>query len=83
LVDKYFGTYKNLIYGKSILQIYGIVFFPGIVKLFGANQNAIIQAPRLSAQIISESNPAIARAAGKNPGDPLTVADFIAYVNSI
>ena len=42
-----------------------------------------MQCKDLSAEKISRSNGGIARKSGKNPGDPLTVADFRTYVNSI
>jgi len=47
------------------------------------DNNFVLQFGNLSAASISQNNPAIARAAGKTPGQPLTVADFKIYVNSI
>lgn len=65
-------------------MIYGAVFFPALLPaLKSGNDSAVVQAKGLSAASVSRSNPGIARAAGKKPGDPLNVGDFKKYVNSI
>jgi len=87
LVDMYFDYWKHHkrdISGQGMLSIYGLVFFPALVPVFNSQDTTtIVQAKGLSAASVSKQNPVIARAAGKLPGTPLTVADFRAYVNSI
>lgn len=77
-VRKYFigrkGQYKNA------YDLYMQTFYP---LALGKPANFVIQSSKETAELISKQNPAIARAAGKNPGDPLTVADFYKYVSSL
>lgn len=72
-VEKYFGnnTFRNA------YDLYLYVFFPAAV---GKPLSSLIESKNQSAGIISRQNPAIATAAGKRPGDPLTVNDFYIYV---
>lgn len=77
-VEKYFlpkaGKYKN------VYDLYLYTFFPlGL----GKPQGWVIESKQNSAQIISRQNPAIARAAGKTAGTPLTIADFYKYVSNL
>lgn len=77
-VEKYFiprkGKYKN------VYDLYLYTFFPlGL----GKPQGWVIESKQHSAQIISQQNPAIARAAGKTAGTPLTIADFYKYVTNL
>jgi hypothetical protein len=55
-------------------------FFP---LALGKPANFVIETSKQNATLISEQNPGIARAAGKKPGDPLTVSDFYKYVSSL
>lgn len=77
-VEKYFlpkaGKYKN------VYDLYLYTFFP---LALGKPQGWVIESKQNSAKIISEQNPAIARAAGKTAGTPLTVADFYKYVSNL
>jgi hypothetical protein len=77
-VRKYFinrkGQYKNA------YDLYMQTFFP---LALGKPANFVIQTSKQSAELISSKNPGIAKAAGKKPGDPLTVADFYKYVASL
>lgn len=76
-VRKYFinrkGQYKNA------YDLYMQTFFP---LALGKPANFVIQTASQSAELISKQNPAIAKAAGKTPGQELTVADFYKYVSS-
>ena len=74
-VEKYFGSKKF----KNAYDLYLYVFFPLGV---GKPSSFVLQNQNQSAQLISTQNPAIARAAGKKPGDPLTVNDFYIYVKN-
>lgn len=84
-VEKYFRPYRHKV--RSYEDLYLATFFPAAL---GHSDESYIQYPmtgpnagrRLSPQLISRQNPAIARAAGKRPGVPLTVADFKTYANS-
>jgi hypothetical protein len=78
-VEKYF-TRAGLKKGATVYDMYALVFFPIIV---GKSDDWVIQTKNLSAQLVSKSNPAIARAAGKSAGTPLNVSDFKRYVDSI
>lgn len=77
-VRKYFinrkGQYKNA------YDLYLQAFFP---LALGKPADFVIQTSKQSAELISSKNPGIAKAAGKKPGDPLTVADFYKYVASL
>jgi hypothetical protein len=77
-VRKYFigrkGQYKNA------YDLYMQTFFP---LALGKPADFIIQTSKQKAELISEQNPGIAKAAGKKPGAPLTVADFYKYVASL
>lgn len=77
-VKKYFAPKKGKY--RNVQDLYMYTFFPIAV---GRPLDWVIQSTNLTAQHISKQNPAIARAAGKAPGAPLTVADFYAYVDSI
>lgn len=77
-VRKYFIPGKGLY--KNAYDLYLWTFFP---LALGKPSNFIIQTAKQSAKLISEQNPGIARRAGKNPGDPLTVADFYKYVSTL
>ena len=77
-VEKFFLSYKMKL--KNVYDLYGVTFFPVLV---GKPQTWIIQSKQHSAAIVSQQNPAIARAAGKTPGTALTVADFYKYVSKI
>lgn len=79
LIRKYFKN-GGLKQGATVFDMYTIVFFP---LMRGKSDDWIVQSKDLSAEKISRSNGGIARKSGKNPGDPLTVADFRTYVNSI
>lgn len=68
------GQYKNA------YDLYMQAFYP---VALGKPANFVIQSSKQSAELISKQNPGIAKAAGKNPGDPLTVADFYKYVSSL
>jgi uncharacterized protein (DUF952 family) len=74
-VEKYFGGGSRKF--KNAYDLYLYTFFPAAV---GKPASSIIETSNQSASIISRQNPAIARAAGKIPGDPLTVNDFYIYV---
>jgi len=77
-VAKYFsGTNKKLV---DVYDLYMYTFFPIAV---GKPLNWVIQSKGLSAELISKQNPAIARAAGKKAGVPLTKYDFYKYVDSL
>jgi hypothetical protein len=78
-VEKYFRK-AGLRKGATVYDMYALVFFPIIV---GKSDDWIIQTKKLSAELVSKSNPAIARAAGKTRGTPLNVSDFKRYVDSI
>jgi hypothetical protein len=84
LANQYFDTYKKTLTGGSIFVIYGFTFFPSIVKdIKSGNDSKVIEASGLPASLVSQQNPAIAKAAGKRVGDALTVGDFKKYVSSI
>jgi len=74
-VEKYFGNRKF----KNAYDLYLFVFFPlGL----GKPSSFVLQNKNQSAQLISTQNKGIAIAAGKKPGDPLTVNDFYIYVKN-
>jgi hypothetical protein len=87
LVDMYFTYWKRA--GKdvtqgNILALYSIVFIPALFKPFqSGNPTDIVKYGRTSPERISKQNPAIARAAGKKPGEPLTIQDFRRYVDTV
>jgi DNA-binding Xre family transcriptional regulator len=69
---------------NNLYELYGAVFLPAILTRSNLqNDSKVLEGYGLSAQKISSQNPAIARAAGKKPGDPLTIGDFKKYVNQI
>lgn len=68
--------------GGDIYSVYAAVFFPIALKRLD-NPEWTIQSSDLSAYIVSYQNPAIACKAGKQPGEPLTIADFKKYVDCI
>lgn len=76
-VEKFFHPYRHKIH--SYEDLYLATFFPAAL---GKPDDAILQTKRLSAQLISRQNPAVARAAGKRAGEPLTVGDFKTYARS-
>jgi len=77
-VEKYFLPGKSKF--KNVYDLYLYTFFPlGL----GKSQGWVIESKQHSAQIISKQNPAIARAAGKKAGTPLTIADFYKYVSNL
>ncbi|NDC22737.1 MAG: hypothetical protein EBZ49_01220 [Proteobacteria bacterium] len=75
-VKKYYSTYRNKI--KNVYDLYLVTFWP--VGL-GKSADYVFQTSKISAKTVSEQNPAIATLSGKKPGDPLTIGDFIKYVN--
>jgi len=87
LVDMYFTYWKRA--GKdvtqgNILTLYSLVFIPTLFKPFqSGNPTDIVKYGRTSPERISKQNPAIARAAGKKPGEPLTIQDFRRYVDTV
>lgn len=64
----------------DVYEFYSYTFVPISI---GKPQNWIYQWKGRSAYTVSIQNPAIAKAAGKTPGTPLTRADFFKYVNKI
>jgi hypothetical protein len=80
-VRKFFKS-SNLPKGATIYDMYAVVFFPAMVSHLDSD-NWIIETSKLSAELISKQNPAIARAAGKSAGTPLNVGDFKKYINLI
>ena len=80
-VEKYFDKYPA-IRGGGIYELYAATFFPRMLKHLN-DPNWVIQSPDLTAYKISVQNPAIACAAGKQPGEALTVSDFKKYVDCI
>jgi hypothetical protein len=83
-IDKYFGVWGSKIRGGDIYTIYTATFFPAfITDVKNKNFTKIFKYGNVSAERVSEQNPAIARAAGKVPGTPLNVGDFIKYVSTI
>lgn len=81
-VEKYFDSFGQKVQGADLFKLYTLVFFPLAAK-HATDPNWVVQSKELSAEKISASNPAIACAAGKSPGTPLTIADFRTYVNCI
>lgn len=81
-VEKYFDPAKSFLRGGGALQVYTIVFFP-VMQSHLNDDNWVIKYGRLSAEAVSKANPALARAAGKTPGEPLTTADFKKYIACI
>lgn len=83
-VDAYLNVYRREIAGRDIYTLYGSIFLPRILPaLKRGDNNEILQFTPTTAYTVSVQNPAIARAAGKVPGTPLTVEDFRKYVTSI
>ena len=80
-VRKYLDQYPA-IRGGGIYELYAAVFFPLALSHL-KDPNWIIQSKGLSAYKVSYSNPAISCAAGKQPGEALTIADFKKYVDCI
>ena len=80
-VRKYLDQYPA-IRGGGIYELYAAVFFPLALSHL-KDPNWIIQSKDLSAYKVSYSNPAISCAAGKQPGEALTIADFKKYVDCI
>ena len=81
-VDKYLKQYTSLLKGGDIYTVYAAIFFPAALTHL-KDPSWIIQTDRLSSYIISFQNPAIACAAGKQPGETLTISDFKKYVSCI
>jgi hypothetical protein len=76
-VERYFQPYRGKIHDYEDLYI--ATFWPAAL---GKSDSTIIASRNLSAQTISSQNPVIARAAGKQPGEPLTIGDFRVYANA-
>lgn len=69
--------------GGGIYELYSAVFFPIALPRL-KDPNWIIQGKGgLTPYKISYQNPAIACAAGKQPGEPLNISDFKKYVDCI
>jgi len=81
-VRKYYKAWESKVRGKGIYAIYGVTFFPIAVDHLD-EPDWVFQTKKLSAYKVSYQNPAIACAAGKLPGTPLTIADFKKYVDCI
>jgi hypothetical protein len=75
-VEKYFSGRKF----KNLYDLYLYTFVPIAV---GKPLNWVFQWKGVSAYTVSVQNSAIANAAGKKPGVPLTVADFYKYVDKL
>jgi hypothetical protein len=70
-------TYRGKIH--SYEDLYLVNFWPAAV---GKSDDTIIGNNQLSPELISKQNAGIAIKAGKQPGEPLTVADFKTYANA-
>ena len=79
-VEQYYAPYKGNL--TNVYKLYAVTFLPAIVNHINED-NKVLEFKNLSAERISSQNPAVARAAGKSPGDPLTIGDFKKYVRSI
>lgn len=77
VVEAFYRPYARKI--NSYTDLYLFTFFP---KAFGKPDDYVIGGEGNYASKISSQNPKIARAAGKMPGEPLTVADFKDYAVS-
>ena len=75
-VKKYYAPYRGRT--KNVYDLYTVTFFPAAL---GKPDSYVFQTKNTSAQTISKQNPAIANAAGKSPGTPLTLGDFRVYVS--
>ena len=83
-VENYFKTYQSQIRGGDVYTLYTATFLPAfITDVKNKNVTKIFKYGNVTAERISEQNPAIARAAGKVPGVALNVGDFIKYVSTI
>jgi hypothetical protein len=82
--EKLLASYKKQITGANLAALYMNNFLPVLVKDVKAGKmDTILQAPGLSAYAISSQNSGIATAAGKKPGDALTVADWYKYIDTL
>jgi hypothetical protein len=84
-VEKYFNSIgpKRSSY-SNLYELYGAVFLPAILTPANLKNDTLELAyGDLTAAQISLANPLVAEAAGKKPGQPLTIADFKKYVNKI
>jgi hypothetical protein len=79
-VEQYYAPYKGKL--TDVYKLYAVTFLPAIVDHLN-DDNRVLEFRNLSAVKISSQNPSVARAAGKSPGDPLTIGDFKKYVRSI
>lgn len=73
-VEKYYQPYKGKV--RNYVDLYMVTFFPAAL---GKSDDTVLRTKTQSAELISKQNPAIAKAAGKTPGEPLTVGDFKKY----
>jgi hypothetical protein len=76
-VEKYYLPYKGKVHNYE--DLYMATFFPAAL---GKSKDTVMRTKNLSAETISSQNPVIARAAGKQPGEPLTVQDFLTYAKA-
>jgi hypothetical protein len=84
-VEKFFNAIspKRTSY-VNLFELYGAVFLPALLTPSNLqNDSLVLQSKDRSAKKISEQNKAIAEAAGKKPGDSLTIGDFKKYVITI
>lgn len=81
-VEKFFDAFGNKVQGADTFRLYSLVFFP-LIANHDNDPNWVVESNTLTATQVSLANPAIACAAGKTPGTPLTVADFRQYVSCI
>jgi hypothetical protein len=75
-VKRYYAPYRGRT--KNVYDLYAVTFFPAAL---GKSDSYVFQTKNISAQTISQQNPAIANAAGKTRGTPLNLADFKIYVS--
>jgi hypothetical protein len=76
-VEQYFRPYRGKVHNYE--DLYLVTFFPAAL---GKPEDWVMRTKKTSAELISKQNPVIARAAGKQPGEPLTVGDFRKYARS-
>ena len=83
-VENYFKAYESQIRGGDVYTLYTATFLPAfITDVKNKNTSKVFKFGKVSAERVSEQNPAIAKAAGKVPGVALNVGDFIKYVSTI
>jgi hypothetical protein len=70
-------NYRGKIHSYEDLYLFN--FWPAAM---GKSDNYVIGNSQLSPELISRQNSGIAKKAGKQPGEPLTVADFKIYANA-